>query len=234
MTLISVYNNFFMKKLAFLLSIILFTATVSAQKHTQSILSFGIMQGITLSKINFEPIVDQTLYPGYTGGIAIKYLSENHSGIQGEFNYSQRGWDEKLDSGKVYKRRLNYLEVPVLTQFTIGSAKTKALINVGPNLSFFQSEKEEMSALESYDIKKYYQRKLDKHFELGLNAGLGILQETPIGEFQLEARFHFGLQNIFVTDVNTDMAQSQNVFYGITLTYFPIKKDFWANKKDHK
>jgi hypothetical protein len=223
-----------MKNLAFLISIIFIAAGLNAQKHTQSILSFGVKQGITLSKINFEPFVSQPLYMGYTGGVAIKYLSENHAGIQGEFNYSQRGWEEKLDSGKVYKRRLNYLEVPILTHFTIGSAKTKAMINVGPNLSFFQSEKEEMSALESYDIKKYYQRKLDKHFELGLNAGIGILQETPIGEFQIEARFHFGLQNIFVTDTNTDMAQSQNLFYGITLTYFPIKKDFRANKKDHQ
>jgi hypothetical protein len=231
--LISAYDTL-MKKLVFLFSVIFLAAGVNAQKHTQSILSFGIKQGITLSKINFEPNVSQSLYPGYTGGVAVKYLSEDHAGIQAEFNYSQRGWNEKLDSGKVYKKRLNYLEVPILTQFTIGSAKTKAMINVGPNLSFFQSEKEEMSALESYDIQKYYQRKIDKHFELGLDAGIGILQETPLGEFQIEARLHFGLQNIFVTDVSTDMAQSQNLLYGITITYFPIKKDFWANKKNSK
>lgn len=220
-----------MKKLAFFISIILVSIGANAQRHTQSILSFGVNQGVTLSKINFDPIVSQKLYPGYTGGIVIKYLSEDHSGIQAEVNYSQRGWNEKFDSIQVYKRRLNYLEVPVLTHFTMGSAKTKAMLNVGPNLSFFQSEKEEMKFLESTDIRKYYTRKIDKHFELGLNAGIGLLSETSLGDFQLEFRFHFGLQNIFVTDVRTDMAQSQNLFYGITLTYFPIKKDFWKDKK---
>ncbi len=204
--------------------------TAFAQPDTQSIFMIGVKQGVNLSKINFVPTVDQTTTIGYTGGLAFKYISEKHVGIQMELNFSKRGWTENLDSGKSYKRELNYFEIPVLTHFIFGQKKTRAFLNVGPSFSFHLNNKESFHLPSVGDTLLYYGRKLDKNFELGLVGGVGITQSTSLGDFQLEFRFLYGLQNIFAVDSKTDLGKSQNQLYGITLSYYFFKKDYKANK----
>ncbi|NJO69803.1 MAG: PorT family protein [Bacteroidetes bacterium] len=197
-------------------------------------MSIGTKHGVNFSQITFEPPVDQSYKLGYTGGLVIKYQSDKHAGVQAEFNFSQRGWSESLDSGKAYSRTLNYFEIPVLSHFVFGRKNSKIIINLGPNLSFYTSQKEEMKALQSYDMQLYYQRKPDREFELGLTGGLGYLQKTILGDFQLEGRFHYGLQSVFNNDLSTDLGKSQSLLYSVTLTYFFVVKDFKKGKKNEK
>lgn len=131
-----------------------------------------------------------------------------------------------------YKRKLNYFEVPILSHFTIGKNSTKVIINAGPNLSYFLSDKETFKLLQAGDTLSYYQRPIDRKFELGLVGGIGMIQETGIGDFQLEVRFHYGLQNIFFANNVSNVDKSQNQLYSVSLSYFFFKKDFRANKKD--
>lgn len=231
------HSNQFMKTIC--LRFFLFTGSMfaafgylSAQGSNQSILSIGTRHGVNLSQIIFEPPVKQNVYTGYNGGLVIKYVSETHAGIQAEFSYSERGWSENLDSTRNYTRRLTYLESPIMSHFIIGKKKSKVIINVGPNLSYFQGDKENFSLLETGDTLSYYQRPIDRKFELGLVGGIGFLQETGIGDFQLEGRFHYGLQNIFFVNNQSIIDKSQNQFYSISLTYFFFKKDFRAKKKE--
>jgi hypothetical protein len=205
---------------------------LSAQGSNQSKLSIGMRHGINFSKIIFEPPVSQDLNMGYNGGLVIKYMSETHAGIQAEFNYSERGWTEKFDTTMSYKRKLNYFEVPILSHFTIGKNRTKVIINAGPNLSYFLSDKEDFKLLQAGDTLSYYMRPIDRKFELGLVGGIGMVQETGIGDFQLEFRFHYGLQNIFFANKVSNLDKSQNQLYSVSLSYFFLKKDFRANKKD--
>lgn len=217
------------------LAFFLFIATLgnlSAQGSNQSKLSIGTRHGINFSKIIFEPPVSQDINLGYNGGLVIKYMSETHAGIQAEFNYSERGWTEKFDTTMSYKRKLNYFEVPILSHFTIGKNSTKVIINAGPNLSYFLSDKETFKLLQAGDTLSYYQRPIDRKFELGLVGGIGMIQETGIGDFQLEVRFHYGLQNIFFANNVSNVDKSQNQLYSVSLSYFFFKKDFRANKKD--
>jgi len=210
--------------------LIVYSNQLVAQRSTESILSIGTRQGVNFSQILFFPPLKQNLTMGYTGGLVVKYVSENYAGIQAEFNYSQRGWTEKLDSTRSYQRILNYYEIPIMSHFIIGKKSTRAFINIGPNLSFYHSGKEEFKLLRAGDTLSYYMRKLDRNFELGLVGGVGVTQITPIGDFQLEFRFHYGLQNIFSANIETGLNRAQNQLYGVTLTYFFIKKDFWAGK----
>jgi len=215
----------YLKILSILILLISFQKS-NAQPITKSLLSFGIKQGVNLSKLNFDPKLEQNITTGYTGGLVIKYVSESFAGIQAEVNYSQRGWSEKLDSGNLYSRKLNYTEVPVLTHFIIGGDKTHAFLNVGPALSFYSSGKETMNLKNAGDTMLYYGRKLDSTFELGLCGGLGLMQATPIGDFQLEFRVLYGLHSLFKTDTSTNLAKSQNLVMGIILSYLFWKKDF--------
>ncbi len=231
-----VHSYRFMKKTLrklFIISICIFAfSSLLGQASNQSVLSIGTRHGINFSKIIFEPPVSQDLNMGYNGGLVIKYISETHAGIQAEFNYSERGWTEKFDTTMSYKRKLNYFEVPILSHFLIGKNSTKVIINVGPNLSYFMSDKETFKLLQAGDTLSYYQRPIDRKFELGLVGGLGVLQETSIGDFQLEVRFHYGLQNIFFANKVSNLDKSQNQLYSVSLSYFFIKKDFRAHKKE--
>jgi hypothetical protein len=199
---------------------------VFSQPDTISEISVGIRQGINFSKVNFDPVVSQKTMQGYTGGLVIKYMSQLHAGIQAEVNYSQRGWIEQLTAGKSYQRRINYIEVPILTHFEFGKKNSRAFLNVGPNLSFHNSNHETFSLTEADTIQKYYHRNLDNTFEFGLCAGLGFLQKTTFGDFQIEARIHYGLQNLFSSNIETNLLSSQNQLVAVTLTYMPFRKNF--------
>lgn len=203
---------------------------VYAQPGDRSLLSIGTKHGINISQIIFDPPVKQNITMGYTGGIVVKYISEKHMGLQAEVNYSQRGWTENLDSARTYSRRLNYIETPVLTHFIFGTKKTRAFLNLGPNLSYYSSDTESFNLFSKGDTLSYYQRKPDRKFEFGLVGGVGIYRNTGFGDFQLEFRFHYGFQNIFVSDNITNLAKSQNQLYSITLAYFFFNKDFMAKK----
>lgn len=224
-----------MKSLSFKIIIVVVIATTASieafsQINKESVLSIGIKQGVNLTQIGFDPIVDQDIYLRNTGGLVIKYLSEKHAGIQAEFNYSLRGWKELPETNNTYKRSLTYFEMPILTHFMLARGNTKAIINVGPNLSYHLGDKETYEITDTTNLPLYYYRKLDKDFELGLIAGIGIMQITPVGDFQLEFRFHYGLQNIFSADITTNLAKSQNILVGASLTYFFYKKDFGTSK----
>jgi len=74
---------------------------------------------------------------GIHGGMAVKYISEKHLGLIAEVNYSQRGWTEEFDptDGFSYNRRLNYLELPIMTHIYFGN-KIRFIVNIGPQISF--------------------------------------------------------------------------------------------------
>ena len=46
-------------------------------------------------------------------------------GIQGEINFSQRGWKEVIEDGSnnTYHRAMNYIEVPLLAHLAFGKDK---------------------------------------------------------------------------------------------------------------
>ena len=46
-------------------------------------------------------------------------------GIQGEINFSQRGWKENIDdgTGDTYHRTMNYIEIPLLAHLAFGKDK---------------------------------------------------------------------------------------------------------------
>ena len=152
--------NYFMKanrnrkSLVYLLVIFIYSG-ISAQPSNLSVLKVGIKQGIVFSQVNFDPPVTQNLTLGYTGGLAIQYISETHAGIQAEFNYSQRGWTEKLDSSNSYKRTLNYFEVPVLSHFIYTQKKTTFFLNLGPAISFYSSGRETFHLTHQGDTLPY-------------------------------------------------------------------------------
>ncbi|RNI32623.1 PorT family protein [Rufibacter immobilis] len=214
-----------MKKLiTLLLLIITFAGTVKAQETFTAETSIGVRAGANFSTFSFEPTIEQKMMVGYTGGIALKHFAHPKLGFQMELNLVQRGWTEELSADtSSYTRTLNYLELPFMTQAAFGSDKTKFLINLGPNVSYLLSEKKTAQPdLEDKDLG-YYREKIEYPVMVGLSVGLGMLKNTPLGNFQVEARFTQNLTNAFKSEQTN--AASRNQSLAVTASYFlPLKR----------
>jgi|GEM_PF-268140 len=204
----------------------------SSKEEFQPYFSIGAKLGTSFSKVRFDPVVqsndvEQNFERGYVGGIAFKYFAQRIMGVQLELNFMQAGWDEVLESGSTYNRKLNFIQIPVMTHAEFGWDKTKILINFGPSFSYLISEDEEMSLSSGTDSREYYARELDRRFYFGACFGVGAVRRTNIGDFQLEGRVTFNLNNCFSGEVEDDYTSSQTYGLEVTLSYFvPFKKMF--------
>ena len=92
-------------------------------------LAIGINGGVNLSSVSFEPSIKQKTFITPSVGVTVRYISERYfkilCGIQGEINYSQRGWKENIDdgTGDTYQRTMNYIEVPLMAHLGFGKDK---------------------------------------------------------------------------------------------------------------
>jgi hypothetical protein len=171
----------------------------------------------------------------YHGGIAIRYISEEHIGVIAELNYSQQGWEQDFSKNDEYKEmglehfhRLNYLELPVLTHIYFGN-KTRFFFNIGPKIGYLMSDSEKMNSKleeflaggvpESFETNQYY-RMAEHKIDYGLIAGLGFELRTGIGNFALEGRYSFGLGDIYKNSKADYFSRSANRVIYAKLTYY--------------
>jgi hypothetical protein len=171
--------------------------TLSGKELFKPKTMLGISGGMGYSQLFSSPFIGISPLQGYVGGLVFKHISEPHSGIQLEFNYIQKGWNEKLIAPNVYSRKFTYLEFAPLSHFEFGKRSTNLLLHIGPTFSYLLNDTITKSLTDTYSEKEYYHSKLESKIELGLCAGIGIVQSTGIGDFQLEFRFNQGINNVF-------------------------------------
>lgn len=169
---------------------------------------------------------------GFQAGLSARYISEKHLGFIAELNYSGNGWEEKFDAASDYKytQKLNYINMPILTHIYFGSDKMRVFFNVGPQIGFLISEKEETNdALQKWldskpdpdkNIIAQYNKKADRKFDYGIAAGLGAEFRTGIGNFSLEGRYYMGLGDIYNSNKTDDFQRSANRIMAARLTYY--------------
>lgn len=225
------------KKYTYILLFLLLAATVSGQdKQFEPEWNVGIGFGPTFSSISFETGsyiqgVSTKNKQQFSGGIAIRYLSEKNLGLIAELNYSQQGWVQDFPEEPQYSHshQLNYIELPILTHIYFGN-KVRFIFNLGPKLSFLLNDSEEINkALEdflasgtfpegrpSYQYYHMAERKID----YGLMAGMGIEVRTGIGNFTLEGRYTFGLGDIYNNSKADYFTRSANRVISAKLTYY--------------
>ena len=82
-----------MRRLALILMMAIAFSLV-AQTHYEGTFAVGGKAGMTLSRTNFNPSVQQSMLPGITAGAMFRYIEEKNFGLIAEFNLAQRGWKE--------------------------------------------------------------------------------------------------------------------------------------------
>ena len=214
------------KLLFYILVCCMSTTTAKAQigEHRDEF-AVGVSGGYIMSSINFQPEVTQRQLGGMIGGVTFRYTTEKYfssvCAIVGEVNYAQIGWKQKIldlqdqpvinsvtGMAEEYQRRINYIQVPILARLGWGRERKgmQFFFQAGPQIGFFLNEKTEAN----YDLS---QRNLsdrtskvvnqetmpvENKFDYGITGGIGLEYSHPvIGHFMVEARYYYGLGNIY-------------------------------------
>lgn len=207
----------------------------------------GLHGGIAMNSISFLPKVNQKLNIGKEGGFIMRYTCEKYfnmiCAIQGEINYTQLGWSEDIvdaqdnpvpsysdGTPEYFDKTINYLQVPILAHLAWGKEKRGCnfFFNAGPQFGIYMSENEKSN----FDIAtiNYSQRsskvvaqdtmKVENKFDYGICAGLGMEAHiNKIGRFQIEARYYYGLGNIYGDSKRDYFARSNHGTITIRAAY---------------
>lgn len=209
---------------------------VCAQSHYSSNVSLGVKGGADVSKVFFNPAVRQKMAVGITGGVMVRYIEENHFGLIAELNFVQRGWQEDFEDAPYnYTRTLNYVELPVLAHIYFGR-RGKFFFNAGPQVALYLGDKtksnfdpSQMEALPDFPVSNRMNEqmllKVSQKFDYGISAGLGAeFNINKRNSIAFEARFYYGLGNVFPAKRVDTYSASNQMTISATLGYwFRIK-----------
>lgn len=213
------------KLLSTVISLLVAVSAMAQIGSHRNDMSIGVNGGYILSNVGFNPKINQSQHGGLTGGFSFKYVCEKYfstiCSVQAEVNYSQIGWKENIidledkpvinsvtNVAEEYSRTINYIQIPVFAHLAWGR-EVKGLqffFQAGPQLGIFMSESTKINF--ELDSRNFEQRAnntvaqdtmaVENKLDYGIAVGAGIEYSHPkIGHLQLEARYYYGLGNIY-------------------------------------
>lgn len=186
----------------------------------------GTNQGVALwTTVGFKQTnvvgssVAQNFDVRYNGGFTFRYICQKYFGLIAELNYAQRGWSSTSEiTGERYNHRLDYLEIPFLAHIYFGKEKFRFFINLGPKVRFLVND--EATAPFSVNPGVEQDKPIENIFDYSVCGGLGVEFRTPkAGNFILEARYDYGLGNIFHNSKADYFSASNNQAITVSVTY---------------
>ena len=195
--------------------IILFILFVSANSIFGQVNYFvpeygvGVRGGATASWVSFSPSVAQNSTYGLQAGGVFRYVSAKYFGVQVEANFTQRGWTEQSDA-YTYTRQLNYVEVPFLSHIYFGGKVFRWFFNLGPSVSYQISDNVESTVSNAHQQPRHTMA-VKNRLDYAIAVGTGFEFNTKrAGIYQLEARYSFGLGDMFPNSATDDYRRSSN------------------------
>lgn len=210
-------------------------ATVSLQAQTlyKPHLHVGAHAGVALSQQSFNPTIEQKMHQGITMGVSAMWAEERHVGLRAELNFTQRGWTEDFTETPQfsYSHTLTYIELPIMTHIFFGGRKVKGFFNLGPQLCYMignnvnaNFETDKIDLIPDFPVlnRTTQQMSMDitNRFDYGICGGAGI--EFFIKRkhcVTLEARYYYGLGNIFPSSKKDYFNASRGNAITLTLGY---------------
>lgn len=183
--------------------------------------------GYVMSSVSFTPDVPQGQHGGITAGFSYRYVCEKYfktiCSIYGEVNFAQVGWKENIldindnpviisstGEAMAYQRDLTYIQVPIFAHLAWGR-ETRGLnifVNAGPQFGYCIGESTKSNfdplnrpATDNNRVNNVVAQDtmaVEHKFDYGIALGLGAEYSIPkVGHFLLEARYYYGLGNIY-------------------------------------
>ena len=211
-----------MPRTVVLLLFSLLSGPLAAQADTVDYrrLQLGVVGGQQYNEVDFTPNRDVHTVAGRSYGVALRYFDRQLVGFQAEVGYEEAGWEEDL-AGGTYVRRTDYLDVQILTQFSIGRGWFQPLLQAGPYLSFPLATEQELPAgfnPEDYPANTYYGQEIDFRINYGLRAGLGFNLEFGPVTLQVDGRYLQGFSNLIKpgsSDTSTNIRRGFGGHFGL-------------------
>lgn len=215
-------------------SLLAFVALLTmAQTHYDGTIAVGGKAGVTLSRLNFNPSVEQTMCPGMTAGVMFRYIEEKNFGLIAELNVTQRGWQEKFEeSNYSYRHRFTYVELPIMTHIFFGNERVKGFFNLGPEINVMLGDGiksnfpyQDAASMEYFinDPRRIEQMtmKVKNKLDYGICGGAGMeLNLNSKHSVLLEGRFYYGLTDVFPNHKTDIFSSSNSMTVMVTLGYF--------------
>lgn len=221
-----------MRRIAFFLTAIA-ALLATAQTHYEGQISVGGKGGVSLSRVNFNPTVEQMMLPGMTAGVMFRYIEEKHFGLIAELNMTQRGWKENFEeSDYKYSHRFTYLELPIMTHIFFGNQRIKGFFNLGPEINVMLGNgiKSNFAYQDAADMEYFIndtrhieQMTMDikNRFDYGICGGAGMeINLNAKHSLLLEGRFYYGLTDVFPNHKTDIFSSSNSMTVTVTLGYF--------------
>mgnify|MGYP003490341251 FL=1 len=214
------------RKLLFLLalSFVWIEGALAQIGEYRNVFSIGASAGYVLSDVGFDPTVSQSYHGGVIGGVALRYTCEKYfktiCSVYAEVNYASIGWKQdisKIDGSPVvnangknesFTRNINYIQIPLLAHLAWGKEQDgiNFFVQAGPQIGIYLSD----SAEKNYDtpnlgedgrantIGAQETMPIENKLDYGIAAGLGLeYSKSRLGHFLLEARYYYGLGDIY-------------------------------------
>lgn len=215
---------------AFIAALTLGSIPASAETHYRPHITVGVHGGVAVSQMSFSPSIPQKWPVGAIVGVQARYAEEKLFGIIAELNLVQRGWKEtfKNDPSLQYSRTLNYISLPIMTHINFGSDRVRGFVNLGPEFSYMagQTISSNFDYVNPGDLipktRRYHQMSMDvkNRFDYGITACLGCeMWVRPRNSVYIEARFYYGLGNIFPASKSDEFSASRCMNICATVGY---------------
>ncbi|MCD7713508.1 MAG: PorT family protein [Prevotella sp.] len=237
-----------MRRILTVLLIAVFPLCLRAQVgEYRNIFAMGVNGGYMFTSVGFSPKVTQKKLNCVTGGLSFRYTSEKYftalCSITGEINWSQMGWNEDIltinsqpvvnaETGlaEQYRRRLTYIQVPIMAHLAWGAEEKgfSFFFQAGPQFGYMLSESTDANfnlaspnlADRANSTVAQYDMPVENKFDYGICAGLGVEYSHPaVGHFRLEARYYFGLGNIYGSSKSDYFGKSNQAAIEVKLAY---------------
>ena len=222
-----------MRRLSIICLVALVALATKAQTHYEGTIAIGGKAGVTLSRVNFNPNVEQMMSPGMTAGVMFRYIEEKNFGLIAELNMTQRGWKEKYEeSDYSYRHNFTYVELPIMTHIFFGNERVKGFFNLGPEINVMLGDgiKSNFSYQDASTMDYFINNprrieqmtmKVKNKLDYGICGGAGMeLKLNPKHSVLLEGRFYYGLTDVFPNHKTDIFSSSNSMTVMVTLGYF--------------
>lgn len=234
---------------SFVVCLLLFVATFAAKAQIgepRHNICIGFNAGVVMNQIGFDPTIKQKWHVGSSVGVVARFTSERYfkafCALQLELNYTTLGWRENVLNANseplpdTYTRNQHYLQMPVLARLAWGR-ETKGLMGyflAGPQVGYCFKESSKSSDFtlnadgkpdRPNGLYAQYDMAIDKKFDYGITAGLGVELTTKLGHFLMEGRYYYGLSDVFNNSKKDVFSRSNNGTIVAKITYlFDVRK----------